>query len=340
MIEYRPTDDLVYREELRYWLPPSVFDFHAHVSLGQHRVPLSPERLRANWAMEVGVRQPWERLRDVYATLFPENEVLCLVFGGVFQELDIDAENSYVLSGLGRPENTARGLYVTRPSFDPSRIHKAMDEGFAGIKPYPDLAPEQQDDCSVFDFLPTAHLEALNEREGVLMLHLSRPGRIGDPDNIREVLQISDQFPRVRIVLAHVGRAFCLPTAQKGLPSFADHPRILFDCSANLNPDVFAYFLEVLGPDRLLFGSDLPITLMRGCRDHVGERYINYSDAPYSWNTDRKSPEQEARYTFFLYEELRALIAGARRAGMGKPELESILYGNAARVLGIGEHDV
>ena len=78
--------------------------------------------------------------------------------------------------------------------------------------------------------------------------------------------------------------------------------------------------------------TDLPITLIRGVREYVGERYINFTDAPYSWNTDRKSPEGEARYTFFLYEELRALITALGRVGMGKA---AILYSNAARMLGI-----
>ena len=335
MLEYRPVDETVYRSELLPWLPPRILDAHVHVSLAQCRVPISPERIKANWAMEVGVRQSWEELRTAYATLFPGVEVFCLAFGGVFQELDISAENGYVLQGIKDAAHRARGLFVTRPGDNAKLIHEAFERGFSGIKPYPDLAPDSQADCSVFEFLPREHLDALNEHRGILTLHLSRPGRIADPDNIREALEVADTWPDIRLVLAHVGRAFCLPTALKGLPHFTGRPNVRFDCSAHLNPDVFAYFLETLGPERLLFGSDLPITLMRGVREHAGERYINYTDAPYSWNTDRKSPEEEARYTFFLYEELRALISALGRVGMGKAEMEAILYSNAARMLGI-----
>ena len=335
MLEYRPVDETVYRSELLPWLPPRILDAHVHVSLRQRRVPVSPERLKGNWAMEVGVSHSWEDLRATYKMLFPGVEVFCLAFGGVFKEFDTDVENDRVLSGIKDPANRARGLFVSRPEDDPARIRQALQDGFSGVKPYPDLAASNETDCSIFDFLPRAHLKVLDEHSAVVVLHISRPGRIGDPDNIREVLEIADSYLNVRLVVAHVGRAFCLPTARKGLPHFTDRPGVLFDCSANLNPDVFEYFFDALGPERLLFGSDLPITLMRGVREYVGERYINFTDAPYSWNTDRKSPEDEARYTFFLYEELRALISALGRVGMGKAEMEAVLYSNAARMLGI-----
>ncbi len=51
-----------------------------------------------------------------------------------------------------------------------------------------------------------------------------------------------------------------------GLPHFADDPGLYFDISANLNADVFHYALGTIGPERLLFGSDLPVTMMRGVR--------------------------------------------------------------------------
>jgi len=209
-----------------------------------------------------------------------------------------------------------------------------MADGFLGIKPYPDLAPQGSEDASTFDFAPHAHLAMLNALGGVLMLHLPRRGRIADPNNISELKELRQKYPLIRLIVAHIGRAYCLPTALAGLPHFADDPGICFDTAANLNADVFQYELETIGPERILYGSDLPVTMMRGVREHVGDKYINYTDGPFSWNTNRKTPEEEAAYTFYLYEELRALIKAVERAGMGKAEFEQIMYTNAAKLLG------
>ncbi|MBM3493090.1 MAG: hypothetical protein FJX72_02025 [Armatimonadetes bacterium] len=328
-------DRAVYRDEIAPWLPARILDFHVHVNLPEHTGPIAPERIASNWAMEVGTAQPWEGLRATYASLFPDREVACVAFGTVYRETYTDANNAYVLAGSAETANAAYALMCTRPEWHADKVAQGLAQGFAGIKPYPDFVPEGDGEVRVFDFLPHEHLRALDDAAGILMLHLPRAGRIGDPDNVREVLEIRQRYPRIKMVIAHVGRAYCLPTAQRGLPDLARNSGISFDISANLNSDVFRYALETVGPDRLLFGSDLPITLLRGVREHVGEKYINYVSAPYSWNTNRKSPEEEARYTFYLYEEIRALIRAIRQAGLGKDAAARIMHGNGARLLGI-----
>ncbi len=340
-------DRAVYRDEIEPWLPDRILDFHVHVNLPEHTGPIAPERIAANWAMEVGTAQSWEELRATYASLFPTREVACVAFGTVYRETLTDANNAYVLAGAADPANRAVPLMCTRPEWPADKVAESLrpigpithlgpigpsPSGFAGIKPYPDVAPEG--DESIYAFVPHAHLRALNEAEGILMLHLPRAGRIGDPANVQEVREIRLRYPRIKIVIAHVGRAYCLPTAERGLPGLADDDGVFFDISANLNADVFRYALDTIGPDRLLFGSDLPITLMRGMREHVGEKYINYTSAPYSWNTNRKSPDEEAGYTFFLYEEIRALIAAIERSGLGKAAMARIMHDNGAGLLG------
>lgn len=323
----------VYREELAPWLPERVLDFHVHVSLPEHTGPIAPERIAANWAMEVGTAQSWADLRATYAALFPERVVECVAFGSVYNETDCEANNNYVLRGASLPENRATALLTTRPEWPAELVGRKLAEGYAGLKPYPDMASAEAGEVGIFAFLPYGHLRVLDDAGGILMLHLPRAGRIADPDNQREVLEIRQRYPRIRLVVAHIGRAYCLPTAQAGLPALAGDADIYFDTAANLNSDVFRYALDTVGPERLLFGTDLPITLMRGMREHVGDQYINYTSEPYSWNTRRKSPEEEGRYTFFLYEELRALIIAMREAGLDSRAIARILYANGAELL-------
>ncbi len=327
-------DRRIYEEELSPWLPERIYDCHVHISIPKNCGHFSQERRNQFWTMEVGVFQTWEEMRANHRLLFPGRDVDSLVFGGVYREQDSRSGNDYVLSGIRNPLNRADGLLVTRPEWDAAVIEDAMAKGFLGIKPYPDLAAQESLEVSIYDFLPHSHLTALNQLNGVLMLPLPRAGRLGDPDNIRELLEIAERYPSIRLIVAHIGRAYCLPAAQESLPRFADMQGIFFDTAANLNADVFQLTMETMGPDRMLFGTDLPLMMMRGCRDHLGADYVNYTNGPYSWNTNRKSPEEEARYTYYVYEQLRALIKAAKNAGLDKPAFHKILYHNAAKLLG------
>lgn len=323
----KPIDTRVYEEELCPWLPDEIIDCHVHIGIPEHCGPISQKRVQADWAMEVGVQQSWDDWRAANAALLPRQRISALVMGVPFREMYLDRNNDYVISGITDPGTKA--LFVTRPEWDADQIDEAFERGFVGIKPYPDLAPESDHEPGIYDFLPKRHLEVLNRRAGILMLHIPRAGRLADPDNIREILEISDTYPAIKMIVAHIGRSFCLPTAQKGLPHFADRPSICFDIAANLNADVFSYAFDTVGPERILYGSDLPITLMRGIREHVGEKYINFTDGSYSWNTNRKPPDVEANYTYFLYEELRALIKAAKH----KETIRQVMFSNMAGLI-------
>lgn len=329
----KPIDTQVYEEELCPWLPERIFDCHVHIGIPEHCDPISDERTKSDWAMEVGVQQSWEDWHEAVRVLFPRQHISALVMGVPFREMHLDRNNDYVISGITDPGTKA--LFVTRPEWEPDEIDKAFDRGFVGIKPYPDLAPESDHEPSIFDFVPDHHLEVVNRRRGILLLHLPRAGRLADPDNIRELRELSRRYPGIKVIVAHIGRAFCFPTALAGLPSLADCPNLWFDTAAHLNADVFAFALELLGPERILYGSDLPITLMRGIREHVGEKYINFTDGDYSWNTNRKPPEVEADYTYFLYQEIRAIIDAVERTGLGREAIDRIMYSNAASLLSI-----
>ena len=332
-MEVRPVDRRVYLEELRSWLPARIIDIHVHVALAQHIGYISEERKKANWAYEVGLDQSWEDLWKSLEILFPEQQVDVVVFGVPLREVDLEANNAYIRSGLQNFKGSARGLLVTKPEWQSSVIETALKDGFIGIKPYPDLAPSENAEPTVFDFAPRSHLEVLDRLGGILMLHLPGKGRLADPNNIQAIKEISRGYKSIKIVIAHVGRSFCLPTAQRGLPSLVGLPNVWYDISAVMNADVIEYAVQSVGADRVLYGSDLPITLIHGYREHVGDTYINYTDGDYSWNTNRKPPEIEANYTYYLYEELRALIEAARRLGDARAVIRRIMLDNAIELL-------
>lgn len=325
--------DRVYEDELCHRLPPRIVDCHVHVGLDEHFGFISPERRKEIWAIEVGITQTWEQARQTYRALFPSQHVRVLAFGNVYREADTRLENDYVREGFMDPSNLAAGLFISRPEWDAEEVEQALRSGFVGLKPYPDLAPQRSNEVSIYDFLPHAHLAVLEKHGGILMLHLPRAGRLADPNNLRELLEISERYPSVKVIVAHIGRSYGLPSAMKGLPHFVDVPNVYFDTAANLNAEVFQCALETIGPDRVVFGSDLPVTTMRGEREHHGDGYVNYTDGLYSWNTNRKTPAEEANYTYFIYQEVRALLKAIDRSGLGWEAVQKVFYSNSTGLL-------
>ena len=174
----------------------------------------------------------------------------------------------------------------------------------------------------------------LNDRHAWVTLHVPKADRLGHADNVREVREIRRRYPDIVLVLAHLGRCYTEPHAQEALPQFADDPGLFFDTSAVMNPASHRIALQHFGPYRLLYGSDNPIFYMRGRRQYGGRAYINRTSHPFHFNTDREPPQVEAAYTLFMYEDIRAIQQACEELGItGRPEIEAIFHGNAARLI-------
>jgi hypothetical protein len=112
-----------------------------------------------------------------------------------------------------------------------------------------------------------------------------------------------------------------------------------FDFSANTNDAVFEQLLRCVGPKRVLFGSDMPITRMRMRRITVEGRYVNvvpkglYGDV----SDDRHMAEVEGAeaeaLSFFLYEELDAFRRAAEHVGLTDADVADVFFHNARRLI-------
>jgi len=99
-------------------------------------------------------------------------------------------------------------------------------------------------DVSIFTFLPYSHLRAVDELGKIVLLHLPRRERLRDKDNIREIKEIRQKHPRIKLILAQIGRSYCPSFAREGLKYFRDDNGIFFDVAAVLNPEVYKIALN------------------------------------------------------------------------------------------------
>jgi len=339
--EYTDVDRAFWQRHLEDWVPGRIFDVHTHVNEPRFRLVERTEEMRRQyWVNELSEPIGAADAQRCYETVFPGREFSCLAFGHPGLEYDIEASNASLPVECAR-----RGwscLIVSRPDWPAERLEEELKaSGALGVKPYyaliPDQDPSTRDkylEASIFQFLPHEQLEVLNGRGACITLHVPKADRLGHPGNIAEIKQIRRQYPRVRLIIAHLGRCYTLPHAEEALPQLADEEGLYFDNSAVLNPDVHRLALRTLGPSRILYGTDNPIFYMRGRRQWKGKTYINRTSYPFYFNKDREPPEVEAEYTLYMYEALRALRSACESLSLGPGEIEAIFHGNAERLLG------
>lgn len=337
--QYTDVDRRFWDEHLEDWVPRRVFDAHIHVNEPEFRVEeMTDQKRRQYWVNEVAEPIGAADAERCHGLVFPGRQFSCLAFGMPMLEYDIDASNARLQEDC-RNHGWYR-LAVTRPQWPAERVARELDmPGVVGVKVYYaliDQDPVSRDkylEASIFDFLPHHQLEVLDQRGAWVTLHVPRAGRLAHPDNIAEVRQLRRRYPRVKVILAHLGRSYTLPHAEAALPPLADDEGLYFDISAVLNPDVLRLALSAIGPGRIVYGSDNPILYMRGRQQWDGGNYRNRTSYPFHFNQQRESPEIESQYTLYLYEALRALRLACDKLGLGRDDVEAIFAGNALRLI-------
>ena len=337
--KYTDVDRAFWREHLEDFLPAQIIDAHTHIFPSHlRRCPVTEEMRRQYWVNEVAEPIDAATAQHCTETVFPNRLVRCLAFGSPSLDYDIPAVNEYV-----RGECLHRdwwSLAMSDPSWSTERLETELGKpGVIGVKPYYTLlghSPQTRDqylEAGIFDFLPHRHLEVLNARRSWVTLHVPKAGRLAHPDNIRQVLEIRERYPDITLVIAHLGRCYTEPVARAALPAFTGCHGLYFDNSGVLNPAVHRLAMELLGPSRILYGTDNPVFYMRGRQKWQGQQYVNLTNHPFHFNRQRESHDIEAAYTLYMYEALRAIRDACADLKLDKMDVRAIFYDNALRLI-------
>lgn len=324
-----------YDQYLKDRLPEQIFDFHVHLNLPEHIPEISEERLHSDWAFECGLILPCETAYSYARQLFPAAGYTIAGFPWPIQEADLVSNNRYLLEK--KKEGLLAPFMSVKPDFTEAYIEEQLPE-FCGFKPYPDLVSKVKGaQISIYSFMPHWQLEILNRHHKSVVIHLPRIGRIADPDNIRELLEMRQKYPDIQIVIAHFGRSFNPVYLKIALKEMGrDGDGFYYDTAAVLNPAVYELAFEKLPLKHILYGTDAPIMLWHGRRRWTERTYINLVREPYFWNRHPEGEEVEKGYTFFLYEQMKVILDAIDRLGLGEEMKRDLFYGNAAQLLRYG----
>lgn len=144
------------------------------------------------------------------------------------------------------------GIHQDFPDFE-AEITRAESIGLKGIKIHPDIQEVDIDDPRMI------RLCSILEGRMPLYLHMgdNRPEyRFSEAKKLARVL---DMFPKLEVVAAHLGGYRAWDEAEKYL---AGRPNVWYDTSSALwamTPEFAGHMINVLGSDRIMFGTDYPV---------------------------------------------------------------------------------
>lgn len=327
-------DKYVYEKELKDFLPDKVFDIHVH--LMKKDIPYIIPPKKPSWVGRVSEELLGEELPEILGTLFPDKETDALVFGWTNRDYGITNEYTRKIGAEYNYGTLYRTNYAMPADFLEEEIKKG---GFLGIKPYLSDRPLYipVNETRIFDFLPHSHLEVCNKNGWIVMLHIPRDMRLKDPVNLYQIAEIEEKYPNVKLIIAHIGRAYAKEDIGNAFDIIGKGENTYFDFTANLCDDAIETCIKAFGSDKLLFGSDLPVALMRMYRIVETGYYVNIirrgeygdmSQVAHMRETDEKD------ITLMIYEQIKALKRVGQSLKLKENHIEKIMFLNASKIIG------
>lgn len=346
LFEVTDYDKKIWEEELKEFLPEKIIDIHAHVHLKENFDPL-PQGVKAppkKWTALVAEDNSIEDLQETYRLMFPGKDVKALMF---MNAKGLKKNNEYVAKVSKRTGWPA--LYYSHPEQSADEVEAEIRKGgFLGVKSYFVLSPKYipAKEARIFDFFPKHQLERLNKMGAICMCHIPRDGRLKDPVNLAQIMEIRKEFPKLRFIVAHIGRAYVKDDIGNAFDILTQEPETMYDFSANCSEYVIEEAIRRVGAKHLMFGTDMPILRMRSHRIDENGTYVNlvppglYPD-PYGDPHLREVSEEEGKkITFFAYEELLALKKACQNLGLTKQDVEDMMYNNAYNLIEGAKKDI
>jgi len=313
---------------LRSVIPSRLFDVHAHLyrtcDLGE------PAPALASRGPGVVDAEVWRnRLSQCVGA---DRLIGALFFPYPAKGGNVRAANEFLISQLDLAE-LIRGLILVTPEAALREVGEhAAHPRVCGFKPYHLFAGGPDTfEAEIEDYAPEWVWGLAHERRLVIMLHLVRSRALSDPGNQRSILRLCSKYPDAKLILAHAGRGFHAPNTIDALPVLRGIDNLWFDSSAICEPEALMAVIKTLGPGRLLWGSDFPVSHQRGKCATVGDAFSWV--CPRRIDVDPTAPT--CHPTLVGLESLRALAVAAQLLDLTSEDLDRIFFRNAVQLLGM-----
>ena len=260
--------------EFQEWLPESIIDSHAHCNLPEHVWSID-ERAYSHM-LSTFPSFSLEESKEWHALFYPGKKICSLRFPKTFRGINHRAANLYLLSQSDPQDRVA--LYGL-PDDSEYTIEMLKHPRVSALKMYYSyLEPPATE---IYQYFPKVVLEVAQVLDIPIILH--------PPKNIMvcldQILKLVYDFPCLRLCLAHLSLTKnVFPGLEEAFIMLSRYPHIHFDTALVPSAQVVAMALRIVGPDRIMYGSDEPLNLIRSMpyiHPELGERLV--TEYPYHW---------------------------------------------------------
>jgi glutamate-1-semialdehyde 2,1-aminomutase len=320
-----PADREFFERELAGFLPSRVFDAHCHLWLESavaFRVP--------GLAGDVGAAEYLRLMEDLHPGR--TQGALLLSFASP-SNLDGRTRMNEFIARETHRQATFRGEFFVTPGDDPEWVRQEVRRlGLHGLKCYHTFAARQPTwEADIPDYLPEPLVRVAHEEEWVITLHVVKSRAIADPANLHWIRRYCQLYPHMKLILAHSARGFQPSHNLEGLGQLTGLDNLYFDTSANCEPLAHQAILRIMGHRRLMYGSDLPVSHLRGRSLSAADSFLwLYGDTPV-WG----EKHQRIQPVLVGLEHLRALKWACWSERLSDAAIEDLFWNNAAELFDV-----
>ena len=311
-----------FQRELASFVPDRVFDAHAHLWHSDH---MEFPGMAAAGGYEV--------FQQMMQDLHPGRETKGLFIPFPVKRPLLANANTWVGAQTALDPD-CRGLFIVTPDDDPEWVRQEVRRlGLHGLKCYHTYSPVTPTWTSqIPDFLPEPLIKVAHEEGWVTTLHMVGYRAIAEQHNIDCIRRYCQTYPNMKLILAHSARGFNPAHNLEGLPQLAGLDNLYFDTSANCEAIATQAILRILGHERLMYGTDNPVSHGRGRSVATADSFI--------WLYEQTPVWVEKHTTIHPVltglEHLRALKWACWSERLSDTAVEDIFHNNAARLFGLG----
>lgn len=328
--------EIDFREVLNDQLPTSIIDVHVHAAEADH-FDVSQAQSILDKSASTFPETTIEQSRQLDALLHPGIEVRKLRFAHAFKGIAHRAVNTYLLENSPEQDRVALfGVSENEEEIEYTR-EELRSEQYSGLKMY--YCSTSEEKSELYDYFPKEVLEVAEEVDVPVILHL--PKTISR--SMDEIRALTHDFPNLRVMLAHIGVTWTYPANfPKTMAEVASYKNVTVDTSGVTDPSIIETALEHLGPERVLYGSDEPLNLLREftyTNPELGPRLL--TDYPYHWvHKDEYEAYKHLLPGHLMYCEFQQVdallvaIRGIAKARNTDSYIQSVFHDNGRREFG------
>jgi glutamate-1-semialdehyde 2,1-aminomutase len=319
--------------EIEAFLPDRIFDAHAHLFARDHFPPGGAPK----WLDGNPDRCGLAEYDQFVEWLHPGRRTVGGLFFGLAFTGDRAANNALVAAEVMSKHavEPVFGQLVVPPEADPEQVREQVRAGgFVGLKCYHTMAHVDGPTwhAPIEAYLPEPLVQIAHEERLSITLHLVRDRALADPLNQATIRRYCERYPDLRLILAHAARGFNPWHTIQGIDSLHGLSNVYFDTSAVTEAGAFEAIIETFGHQRLLYGTDFPVSHMRGRCVAIGDSFHWF----YADDMPLEERHATLRPVLIGIESLRSLKLAAWRLKLSDSQVEDIFFTNAGQLFGFG----